>query len=284
MTKTDGLMKALSSVDPARVEPAPAKGSIRYDSILEAAMTTAPPLEHRSTAPHPPVISRRRGRRMAFAAAAVIVLAVATAGALQLGQQPNAAAAVRAAALNTGDTASLRATLTVRHSDGSSSSTLEEMSGTDMHIQTKQLSAGGSASTETYTVVGGKMWTTVGAKTTFQTVGPGDRLATFAGASEAVLTAALQSSEVSNLGSEEIGTSDAIHYRIVLDGKSRAVLAKLTPGELAWFELEYPDSAKQIDVWVAEKLIRRIRVRSEQSTSNTSFFDFGADISIVAPA
>lgn len=70
--------------------------------------------------------------------------------------------------------------------------------------------------------------------------------------------------------------------RIWLFGVARRVLV------LAWFELEYPESVTQIDVWVTENLIRRIRVAAREAgsvtSSTTDFFDFGADIHIEPPA
>ncbi|MGA9760960.1 MAG: hypothetical protein WBQ14_00840 [Gaiellaceae bacterium] len=284
MTSTDDrLMKSLAHVDPARSEQAPAKGSIRYESILEAAMTTATTHDQRSTAPHARPTSRRRGRQMALAAAALVVAAAVSAGILLPGHESSAAAAVQTAASNTGAATSLRASVSVRYSNGSSSSTLGEMNGADVRIQTRSLSADGSAGSETVTIVGDKMWTTAGGKTTFQPVGPNDRLATLTGASESVLAAALKSAQVSDLGPETIDESKATHYRIELDASSRAALAKLTPGELAWFELEYPADAETIDVWVADRLVRRIQVKSKDSTSATKLFDFGADVTIAAP-
>ena len=168
--------------------------------------------------------------------------------------------------------------------NGSSSSTRGEMDGPDVHVQTERLSAGGAVSNEAITVMGDTIWETTSDGTRSQAVGPEDRLVPFGAASEAILTAALQGAGVTDLGSESVNGSATNHYQIELDDASRAALAGLTPGELAWFELEYPRDVSVIDVWVADKLIHRIKVTGAASTSITDFFDFGAEISITPPA
>ncbi len=81
MTGTDdGLMEALSRVDPARADLPPAKGSIRYNSILEAAMNDDAIRDYRpATQPRRATKPRWRTRRLTLAAAAVVVLAGAIA-------------------------------------------------------------------------------------------------------------------------------------------------------------------------------------------------------------
>lgn len=283
--RDDELVKAFSGADPVRNDPPPVKGSIRYHSILEETMRTDAIRGHTPTSMRDQSRPRRwSGRRLALtAAAAVVVAAVVTVGVLQPGHEPSAVAAVRTAAINTGDTESLRATLKVQYADGSSSSTFGEMNGPDVRIRTERLSTDGTVTGETVTVVGDTIWETRGEDTTAQLVGD-DRLVPFADASEAVLEAALKAAGVTALGTESIGGIEATHYQIELDDTSQAALAGLTPGELAWFELEYPDSVTHIDVWVADNLVHRIQVRGEASTSIIDFFDFGAAITIAAPS
>lgn len=79
MTGTnDGPLEALSGADPVRADPPPAKGSIRYKSILEAAMKEDAIHSNRATTQ-----SKRatkpcwRMRRLAFACAAGAVVALA---------------------------------------------------------------------------------------------------------------------------------------------------------------------------------------------------------------
>lgn len=70
----DKLMEALSHVDPAQADLPPAKGSIRYNSILEAAMKTDATRDHRPPALRDQSMIRRwSGRRLTLAAAAAVV-------------------------------------------------------------------------------------------------------------------------------------------------------------------------------------------------------------------
>jgi hypothetical protein len=120
MTNDDhDLMNALSRVDPGQVDPPPAKGSVRYESILEAAMkrentaTRDHRLEHRSgSRSGRSRIRRWYGQRWAVAgtAAAVVVLAGVITGVMLLTGGPTrstsltpalAAEAVKKAAADT---------------------------------------------------------------------------------------------------------------------------------------------------------------------------------------
>lgn len=284
--KDEELMDAVYRADPARADMPPAKGSTRYNSILEASMRTDGTEDKRAVVvSNRPTTHPRWGRRVALSVAAALILVTAvTVAVLRPGHEASALATVRTAAINTGQTESLRATLKVDYANGSSSSTHGEMDGADAHIQTTGLSADGAISNEAVTVVGDTLWETTGDVTRSQAVGPEDRLVRFGAACEAILTAALKGAGVTEIGSETVNGKATTHYRIELGDASRAALAGLTPGELAWFELEYPREVSAIDVWVADKLVHRIQVTGATSTSMTDFFDFGADISITPPA
>jgi hypothetical protein len=95
--------------------------------------------------------------------------------------------------------------------------------------------------------------------------------------------------ETSRTGTENVDGAESTHYRITPDARSRAALAQLKPGELAWFslDLEAPAAVDFIDVWVADEIIHRIDIRFAQdfflaSTSNR-YFDFGANVLISPP-
>lgn len=286
--KDDELLTALADTDPARLDPPPATGSKRYESILEAAMKSAsiPYLEDRTPA------RTNRSRRLArpvsrwapLAAVAVIVLVAITFVVLRPGHESSASAAVLAAAEKTAGVQSLRATLSVEHANGSISTTHGEMSGSDAHIETESVTSDGTVYRESIVVIGDQIWEGRGSDTmSVSTLGPKGRLAGFADSCEAILTAALQAKEVRTEGSERIRGSEATHYRIVLDPASRAALAELSPSELAYFELEYPAHVETIDVWVADGLVHRIVVDGDLGTATVDFFDFNADISITPP-
>lgn len=274
----DRLMDLLATLDPTCTDSPPAQGSFRYASIQEKAM--------RSRAPS-------RGRGVFVAAAAAVAVAVVAFGVLQPAGRQDASAAVRAAAVNTGEFGSLRAELNVVYADGRSLVGTAEVDGPDMHIDTLERSYDGVVShRESYTVFGDTIWTTIEGVTTSEPIRPNDRLDPFAEASEAVVIAALKGSEVSDLGTESLGDLQANHYRIMVDDASRAALGALPPSTLAWLELEYPEQVTMVDLWVSDGLIRQVRVESEEcapacsvsSTSTTELFDFNADITIEPPA
>jgi hypothetical protein len=78
MTGNDSeLAQALSRTDPAITDPPPVKGSVRYSSILEAAMNNEPTRDDRQTAQRIRTRLRWTRRRLAIASAAVGVAAVA---------------------------------------------------------------------------------------------------------------------------------------------------------------------------------------------------------------
>ena len=54
----------------------------------------------------------------------------------------------------------------------------------------------------------------------------------------------------------------------------------LSPSELAWFELEYPEDVTVIEVCTKDTLVRRINVGGRSRTSTADFLDLGADIGI----
>ncbi len=91
----DELMEGLSRLDPARTDLPPAKGSIRYGSILEAAMNDDANHDYRPVT-QPGRSTRRRwhARRLALAAAAVVVLSGAIATATLLTGGPGGVASI----------------------------------------------------------------------------------------------------------------------------------------------------------------------------------------------
>jgi len=233
---------------------------------------------------------RSRKRWTAAAAIAAVLGAVVVLIMLQPGGATSASAAVRAAAVNTGSEDSFRAVLTVEYPDGTSRIGSAVFDGPDARIESQDRSPSGTVTyRESYTIIGDTIWTTVEGVTTSEQVKTNDRLAPFAKASETVVTAALQGSKVTDLGTDTLNGTEATHYRVELDGTSHAALGALTPSVLAWFELEYPEQVTTLDLWVSDGLIRRIHVVSDGCdpgcpTSTTEFSDFGADISIQPPA
>lgn len=293
----------LTLLDPVRIDPAPVRGSTRYQSIQERAMTLTHPSTETNTAPQhsasplgPKSPNGRRGtvrlgspqgrRLVLVGAAAAVVLAIVSVLTLVQSPQPSAAATIQKAATATGDVSRFRGHVTKEGGDqtGSSEGTAE------VDGSRYRFSYDGDDGPTVQTLIGDTVWETVAGKTTSQpydAVGNGS-LAPFASSSEAVVHASLADSSIRNAGVEQVGSVEATHYEIRPSDTTRAALGDLTPSVLAWFELEYPESVTQIDVWVTENLIRRIRVAAREAgsvtSSTTDFFDFGADIHIEPPA
>lgn len=302
----DDLLHQLAALDPTAAEDPPAVGSSRYDEILERAMsaTDVPTLPSDGSRPTDPSSDRPPdrpsaaaipvGRRawparvlVALAAAVVLVVGLVVVDPFDDAAPADAATVVAAAARRTGAQTSFRSTL-VREEGGTVERSTAEIDGLDIRVVPDD------ADRDAFSVVDGVLWTVEDGVVTSEPVPPGQGLAPFAASSEAVVLAALRSDGVRDLGGAEVAGQETNHYRIALDAAGRSALGALTPGELAWFELEYPENATLLDVWVADDLIRRIRVVTDYgddgdpaSTSTavttTEFTDFGADITIEPP-
>ncbi len=289
------LMERLAALDPTHDDLPPSVGSATYLAIQEQAMKT---LEANETTPresatdqtqeHGRQPANRPGSRSTFrhnrgsflvAAAAVTVL-VALGAVLLPGGTPSAEAAILSAAQTTGDAVSFRATLVTEAEGQTTTDATGTFVGNDVHIIDRD---------SEYMIIGDTAWQRDSdGSVNSGPVGDNDRLASFSSSSEAVISAVLEGSDVADLGSDTVAGITATHYAITPGDASRAALTALSPGELAWFELEYPDGVQTIDVWIADDLIHQIRVDqvfgegadAQRETTTTTFFDFGADLTI----
>ena len=285
----------LSRLDPTLHDRPPIPGSDRYDHILETAMTQTTTRQHPA---HPGPTRRWTALRPrpaallgAAAAAAVLTTGVLTTGdpdgtgggAVPSATTMSGAPVVLAAAVQTGDAEDFRAVITTTDGTGATTTSTGEFDGDDARIT----NASPDAPDEVITVVESTEYVTSGGRT-----GPGtplraeDRPAPFSRATENVLRAALggADSAAREVGREQVRGVSTVHYRLTPTAASRAALRALPAAELAWFELEYPDETTGVDVWLADDLVRRIEVTTAESVSRTEFYDFGADIEVVAPA
>ncbi|MEV6843739.1 hypothetical protein [Actinoplanes sp. NPDC051411] len=279
--RDDADLARLSRLDPARPDAAPAPGSLRYDLILEKAMTQtiSPPLPSRPAA--------RRGLTWRSAvltgAVAVTLAAAATAGVLAT-RPGSASAAVLTAATRTGEVTSLRTVDESVDAGGGHSTTRAEFSGDDLKLVSQD-----SIGTDELTVVGGYAWENKTEQGRTENSGkqkltPQSRLAPFAESTEHVIRAALQDANVKRLGTTEIRGSKATHYRLDLTDVSRAALTALPEAELAWFDLDSVHRSATVDIWIADDLIQRIVVHvPDYMQSTIDFYDFNAPVSITAP-
>lgn len=286
MTDADPLLAALARLDPAATDPPSPRGSVRDRQILERAMspTTTTRPETEPTAIARPTRRRRWPALVGAAAVAAAVLSVLVVTRPDGKLDP--VAAITLAADTTGAVDSLRVRGT--YEDGRGTRTLEgETDGSDSSIRI----TGEDGSSEWRVVVGDQLWEDE--EDGPITVTPDMVNAPFPGASEAVLTAALRGSEVRELGTEEVAGVEATRYAIDLGEEGIAALSALAPSQVAQFELEYPQGVTALDVWVADDLIRKIVVVSEQASGSgdegetlrvdLEFSDFGADITIRPP-
>jgi hypothetical protein len=291
----DDLIDLLGGLDPVGADDAPAPGSTRYRQILERAMTTA--TDHTTdhtgqhdagtdvASPDRPGSPRPRLPRLLAAAAVLAVIAIG-ATTLLPGSAPSAEAQLRSAAETLGDVDSLRATLTTTEPDGTVRTSTAEFSGADATIVDRYVPDGASEEvTFGFTVLGDTIYEFDGSGLTSSTaVGPNDRLTPFADASAQVLDAALTGADITELAATELDGVSVDRYLLTLTAASRAALDRLTPAELAWFELEYPDDVRTIEVWVADDLIRGITVTGNLvGVRDLRYFDFNEPITIVAP-
>lgn len=287
MTDDERGWHDLVALDPSGGEAPPTPGSDRYDAIYAraterktGAVSMAVSTAGRSSRGR----TGRAPRLVVLAAAAVVVVLVAVMATGRLGSVDTASATelVTEAARATGDVSSFRGRLTVEENGTVRSSDLE-VDGADIQVR-------GDGRSQSFTVVGDQIWE--GDDPTPSSLPPTGRLAPFGPSSEAVVLAALQSDSAVEIGEEEVSEQPATHYRIELDRTSRRALGRLTPGQLAWFELEYPEEVETLDVWVGDGLIRRIQVVSEWDAdetgpgdlrTTTEFYDFGAQVHIDPP-
>lgn len=278
---TDDL-RVLGAFDPTTVDAPPTPGSIRHHQILERIMTTTEQSIKPSGAD--PERQPRRGRRwLAVAAAAAVVVAIVGVVVLvQPDRKLAPAAALSAAADNTGDVTTLRVHADYVYADERGRTLDGQVDGADYAFRIVAADGDGDAETESTTSIGSTVWESGEPMRT--DVPPEERNAPYQTSSEAVVKAALTGSQVTDLGEEEVRGAVADHYRIGLTPRSIEAISALTPSQVAQFELEYPQDVTAIDVWVDDDLIRRIDVRSTtQGRSTIEFYDFGADITIRPP-
>lgn len=282
----DSIYERLTHLDPVGHDTPPAVGSPRYLNIKENAMQT---ITRPDQAPTPvtkqPTPNHRRSRVTLGVAAAAAALLAGAVLVIDPGGSKPVEALVLDAAENLAEYDSFRATLVRDQLDGSHYEGTGEFDGDSFRSDFVETDANGSAvHTEGLTIIGDTIWTEQNGEVSVEQTGPNDRLSRFPEASQAVINAALTGADVTELGTETIRGKDAERFEIVQTAESKAALSSLTPFELAWFELEYPDAVTQIDVWIADDVIQQITVVDPSyGTTTTTFYDFGADIDITPP-
>jgi len=210
-------------------------------------------------------------------------------------ETPAGAEAIRAAATNTSDATDFRIMMvTDGHSFIPGGRADGEVDGTSVRLVAGDLE---------FVRIGDTEW--LGQGGSFESQPAVETFAPFGEASEAVISAALESGDVEDLGEERLdGVPDGVtatHYSIGVDDDARAALAEVPPTSQFWFvgetEQEVPlgdsedafragflEDADRIDVWIADGLVHRIAVADGDTSFVYTFYDFGAEITIVAPS
>ncbi len=279
----DWELTELRKVDPALRDAPPAPGSVRYDTILERAMSLQTATTNTNASTNAPMQRPPRSRRwMGWAAAGTGVAASVLATVVVLGgDSTSASAAVLAAAERTEKVVSLRGTTQTQDNTGKTTTTTMEANGADMKIVTKD-----TIGTVTTTILGdiGYESTSDGQPPRTSPMSADERLAPFADAAANVVQAALDGGEVTDKGTEQVRGADARHYQVTLTAQSRKALAALPATQTAWFEVEDAQKITSIDIWTAGDLIRRIAVAQPELRTTSEFYDFGQPVTVTKPA
>jgi hypothetical protein len=289
-TSDDELLDLLGPLDPTTREHPPAPGSARYRSILELAMQTDPIDLATTTTDTAPSGDRtvpqpHRGPtwRLVMGMAAATVGVAGGLFVVQSGDAPPAQAAVVSAADALSEITSLEGEVTTSEPGVSEGISRIRVDGDDVEITGETRYADGHIEASTFTVVDGIGYETIEGRTTSRPLGPDERLAPFGRSSAAVISAALVGSEVSEQAADTVDGVSTTRYDIRLTDASIAALSRLTPNELAWFELEYPERVRSLRVWVADDLVHQIGIVHRERVTRTRFFNFGGDVTITAP-
>ena len=149
-----------------------------------------------------------------------------------------------------------------------------------------------------YTGVGKNLYETFRGQTavhsldSFSPSSPGDRPffvdRTFAQASTSLVRASLTDSDIKEVGDEQVRGAATRHFRVGLSPAAVQALAKAAQANslYEWFGLNDDTSTIQsMDIWLdGNDLIRRIQWNGTDVTGTNEFYDFGASITINAPA
>ncbi len=277
-TAVDGdLLDVLGRSDPARDDPPPEKGSARYAAIIDAATGHRHGEQSRARAPE------RRSRRMLRAAAAALVAAVAMSVVVSdKDATHDVSGVILAAAHRTGELSDTQVELWIEGDDRSRIRVIGESDATDSGA-TGPTTPADSPPGGVVTIPEGDAYSIdIDGKTSIERA-PGE-LTSFNVASEAVLSAVLAAADGERVGSGVLGGSRAEHYRVELGPQAREALWALTDAERAWFEIHDPDDLEAIDVWVAEGLIREVRLTSGSGSVTARYYRLDAEITIDVPS
>lgn len=293
MKDTDALMKEARQANPVPEDAFMGLGRSPEAQETLAAILQSAREEQRVTTPTARSVRPRIARprlQVGFAAGTALLLVAVAAVIIVPSGVTTAEAKVRQAAVALGETETLRATIEQVYPNGEVWTFNGEFQGADGKQTATQVASDGTLLSEWEIInIGDTEWMVVGDRVSSEHRTPEQRLSPFAEASSAVVSAALEGGDIEEVGKENVQGDESTHYRIMPDDRSRAALAELEPGELAWFSLDLdgPAAVDVIDVWVADEIIHRIDIRFAKdfflSSSSNRYFDFGANVVVSPP-
>ncbi len=289
---SDELMERLARLDPTRSDVSPAAGSSRFTSIKDGIMDVD---EARPTSQ--PSTRQPTNRRYILAAVAAVV-AVLMLGATVFAPSatPSAEATVLAAVQNSAELTDFRMDMVSSDTDFFGGSLTIEVDGANAHV-----SGGG---VEGY-VIDGTSWLSEDGGQTFE-VSQNTPIPSYSQGSAAVITAALESGDVTDRGQQTVRGTETTLYEVVIDDEAAAALSELSREETFWFvettqeectvveeggetiescerRSGFLEDAESISIWVADDLVHQIAVDSGSVQFTHTIYDLGADITITAP-
>ena len=294
----DELDALIGAVDPTRVDQPPHRESDRYRSILETAMAT--PTDHDDlteppAAPIDPDHGRVRGvgrnqRRWGLGAAAAMLVVVVVGAAVALGSQgrtdPADPTNTTPPTTALGEIATLRGQVTISPTgEASMRRSTILIDGDDAAIESTSTNTEGLEPSESASMfqIGATTCEVTDEGTEVNPTDPANARARFGPSSAAVVAVLLSTATVVERTEDTVDGVTATRYALTATDETRGALSALSPGELSWFELEYPDQVDAVDLVVTGDVIRHIQVVTPDQTSTTKFWDFNGDIAVVAP-
>jgi hypothetical protein len=258
----------VGGLDPALRDAPPAQGSPRYDAILEQAMT-------QTTTPSVTLSETRRprpARRWAYAGAAALAAAAALVAGLVLmpEKSPAGSGIVLTAAEQLTDSTTVRGHSAFDHPGDPTTTADIEWDGRSSRIVFHETDG-----IRTVTTVGGMVYEEFGGRITTVKATVGNSLAAYPTSARDVVRAVVTNNDVRRV--------DDHHYRLTMTDSTRQALSGVAKGELAWFDLDSPKDVNSVDIWVTGTRLDRLTMTGSFGTSDMSYTDFGAPITITAP-
>ncbi len=287
----DELDDLLGAIDPTTDDPPPHRGSDRHRSILEHAMTTTDHDTDLFEHPSDPATGRsdRRGRRLLGAAAAVLAIAAVAAVVLagSNGSTDPADPADPPASTTTvlGEIRSLRGEMVIESAgpDAVIRRSSIRVDGDDAEVTGVTTYPDGTEERASNLQIGDVGCEVTADETTVSTVLPEHRRASFGVSSAAVLGALLDHGAEVERTEVDLDGIRVTRVELAPNAATVAALEGLSPGELSWFELEYPTEVGPTTVWFSGDVIRRLGTTIGAEEVTIDYSEFNSEVVIEPP-